>query len=154
MYKNIYMYISPRSCSQCNLKKSLEFFLFFFINPTLTFFFTDVDNIYTYNTEYSQSANHIIFLDYVSSMEIVVPENFDFQYSKNFLRIRFFRIGLKIGTLEIFTNTLSKNWRTRFSNFHMVLKWHQNIIDKNVKSFFDILIRKKYFYIKFRKSGR
>ena len=30
--------------------------------------------------------------------KIVVPENFDFQYSKNFLRIRFFGIGLKIGT--------------------------------------------------------
>ena len=28
-------------------------------------------------------------------MKIVVPENFDFQYSKNFLRIRFFGSGLK-----------------------------------------------------------
>ena len=28
----------------------------------------------------------------------VFPENFDFQYSKNFLRISFFGIGLKIGT--------------------------------------------------------
>ena len=31
-------------------------------------------------------------------MKIVVPENFDFQYLKNFLRIRFFEIGLKIDT--------------------------------------------------------
>ena len=31
-------------------------------------------------------------------MKIVVPKNFDFQYSKNFLRIRFFAIGLKIAT--------------------------------------------------------
>ena len=31
-------------------------------------------------------------------MKIVVPENCDFQYSKNFLRIRFFEIGLKIRT--------------------------------------------------------
>ena len=30
-------------------------------------------------------------------MKIVVPENFDFQYSKNFLRIRFFGIELNIG---------------------------------------------------------
>ena len=30
-------------------------------------------------------------------MKIAVPENFDFQYWKNFLRIRFFEIGLKIG---------------------------------------------------------
>ena len=39
----------------------------------------------------------IIFLDYLTDMKIVVLENFDFQYSKNFLRDRFFRIGLKIG---------------------------------------------------------
>ena len=31
-------------------------------------------------------------------MKIVIPENFDFQYLKNFLRIKFFRIGLKICT--------------------------------------------------------
>ena len=31
-------------------------------------------------------------------MKIVVPKNFDFQYSKNFQRIRFFGIELKIGT--------------------------------------------------------
>ena len=31
-------------------------------------------------------------------MKTVIPENFDFQYSKNFLRIRFFEIVLKIGT--------------------------------------------------------
>ena len=46
----------------------------------------------------SKSVNHIISLDYLTSMEIVIPENFDFQYSKNFLRIRFFWIRLKIGT--------------------------------------------------------
>ena len=46
----------------------------------------------------SKSANHIIFLDYLTGMKIVVPENFDFQYSKNFLRIRFFGIGLKINS--------------------------------------------------------
>ena len=31
-------------------------------------------------------------------MKIVIPENFDFQYSKNLLHIQFFGIGLKIGT--------------------------------------------------------
>ena len=46
----------------------------------------------------SNSANHIISLDYLTSMKIIVPENFDFQYSKNFLRIRFFGIRLQIGT--------------------------------------------------------
>ena len=30
-------------------------------------------------------------------MKIVSPESFDFHYSKNFLPIRFFGIGLKIG---------------------------------------------------------
>ena len=37
-----------------------------------------------------KSANHIIFLDYLTGIKIVVPENCDFQYSKNFLRISFF----------------------------------------------------------------
>ena len=63
-------------------------------------------------------------------MKIVVPENFNFQYLKNSLGIRFFEIGLKIGTD---TNTLSKNWPTRFPNFHKVLKWHQNVSDKKEK---------------------
>ena len=31
-------------------------------------------------------------------MKIVVPKNFDFKYSKNFLRIIFFGIRIKIGT--------------------------------------------------------
>ena len=31
------------------------------------------------------------FRGYLTSMKIVIPENFDFQYSKNFLRMRFFR---------------------------------------------------------------
>ena len=39
----------------------------------------------------------MIFLDYLTGMKIVVPDNFDFQYSKNFLRIKFLEIGLKIG---------------------------------------------------------
>ena len=47
--------------------------------------FTDVKN---------KSANHIIFLGYLTDMKIIIPE-FDFQYSKKFLRIRFFGIGLK-----------------------------------------------------------
>ena len=38
----------------------------------------------------SKSANYIIFLDYSTGRKIVVPENFDFQYSKNFLCIKFF----------------------------------------------------------------
>ena len=42
------------------------------------------------------SANHIIFLSYLTDIKIVVPENFDFQYSKYFPRIRFFGITLKI----------------------------------------------------------
>ena len=46
----------------------------------------------------SEIANHIIFLDYLTGMKIVVPKNFDFQYSKNFPRIRFSEIVLKIGT--------------------------------------------------------
>ena len=39
-----------------------------------------------------------MFLDYVTGMKTVVPGNVDFQYSKHFLRIRFFKIALKIGT--------------------------------------------------------
>ena len=31
-------------------------------------------------------------------MKIVVSEKFDFEYAKNFLRIRFFRIELNFGT--------------------------------------------------------
>ena len=46
----------------------------------------------------SESVNYIIFLDYWTGRKIVVPENFDFRYSKNFLGIRFFEIGLRIGT--------------------------------------------------------
>ena len=46
----------------------------------------------------SKSVNYIIFFDFSTGRKIVVPENFDFQYSRNFLRIRFFGIGLKIGT--------------------------------------------------------
>ena len=64
-------------------------------------------------------------------MEIVVSEKLGFLYSKNFLRIRFFGIELKIGT--DLHNTLSENWSARFLNFHKVLKWHQSISDKNNK---------------------
>ena len=35
------------------------------------------------------SADHIISLDYLTGMKVVVLENFDFQYSKNFLRTDF-----------------------------------------------------------------
>ena len=73
---------------------SLEFFNFLKKIPHLFLFFTDVDNI----LKESKSSNHIIFLDYLTGMKIVVPENFDFQYSKNFLHIRFLGIGLRIGT--------------------------------------------------------
>ena len=31
-----------------------------------------------------KSTKHIIFLDYLNGMKMVVPEKFDFQYSKNF----------------------------------------------------------------------
>ena len=40
-----------------------------------------------------KSANHIIFLEYLTGTKIVVPENFDFQYSKNFLLNRFLGLG-------------------------------------------------------------
>ena len=40
-------------------------------------------------------------------MEILFPENFNFQYSKNFVRIKFFRIGLKIGT-DLHKNIIQK----------------------------------------------
>ena len=69
------------------------------MNTTFIFVFTDVDNIYIYILlKKSKSANYIIFFDYLTDMKIVVPENFDFQYSKNFLSNRFFGIGLKIST--------------------------------------------------------
>ena len=45
-----------------------------------------------YNTEKSKSADHIIFRNYLTGMKIVVRQNFDFQYSQNFLYIRFFGI--------------------------------------------------------------
>ena len=44
----------------------------------------------------SKSANHIIFLDYLTGMKIIIPENFDFQYLKNVPRIRCFGIDVKI----------------------------------------------------------
>ena len=46
----------------------------------------------------SKSAKHIILFNYLSGMKIFVPKNFDFQYSKNSLQIRFFGIGLKTDT--------------------------------------------------------
>ena len=55
--------------------------------------------------------------------------------------MRFFEIGLKICT-----DILSKNWLTRFPNFRKVLKWHQNISDKNEKKMSNIKnMKKKYF---------
>ena len=57
-----------------------------------------MDNIYNIILKKTKRANHIIFLNYLTGMKIVVPDNFDFQYSKNFQRIRFSGIGLKIGT--------------------------------------------------------
>ena len=66
-------------------------------------------------------------------MKIVVSENFDCQYSK---------ISCKLDFLH-----------TRFPNLNKVLKWHQNISDKNEKKkICNVLIWKKK--IKFRKSGR
>ena len=53
--------------------------------------------IYSIILEAIESENHIISLDSLTGMKSVVPENFDFQYSKNLLRIWFFWIGLKIG---------------------------------------------------------
>ena len=41
----------------------------------------------------STSANHTTFIDYLTGMKIVVPENFDFQYSTTFRRIRFLGLG-------------------------------------------------------------
>ena len=81
----------PCCCYQYNLKMSLEFFLFFYFFYKWHIHFW---NLYLILKE-SKSANHLIFLDCLTAMKIVVLENFDFQYSKNFLRIRFFGIELK-----------------------------------------------------------
>ena len=71
-----------------------------------------------------KNADDIIFLGYF--------KNFDCEYSKIFLRIRFFGSGRE-RLAEIFTNTLCEKWPTRFLNFHTVLEWHRNICDKNFK---------------------
>ena len=42
-------------------------------------------------------------------------------------------LGLGQKLAQIVTNTLSENVPTRFPNIHKILKWHQNIIDKNKK---------------------
>ena len=101
MYKNVYEYISLLCCYQHNLKMSLEFFYFLFFfykyHIYLCLIHMWITSIYIILKE-NKSANHIIWLDYLTGMKIVTPENFDFQYSKNFQRIRFFGIGLKIGT--------------------------------------------------------
>ena len=65
-----------------------------------------MDNIYTiYDTEKIKSANHILSLDFLTDMKIVVPGNFDFQYSKHFLHSRFFGIELKIG-IDLYKNII------------------------------------------------
>ena len=85
------------------------------------------------------SANRIIFLTTWLTWKLSFLV---FQHLNNFLRIRFF-------VRQISTNTLSKNWPTRFPNFHKVPKWGQNIRDKDEKI---SVMWKKYFY-KYRKSG-
>ena len=49
-------------------------------------------------------------------MKIVVPENFEYQQSKNFLCIGFFRIGLKIGT-DLLKHIISKIGQPDFQIF-------------------------------------
>ena len=66
----------------------------------------------------SKSARHIIFLHYLTGMKIV-SENFEFQYSKNFLRIRFFEIGLKISTDLHKTHYL----KIRLPHFQITIKY-------------------------------
>ena len=69
-------------------------FYFFFINNAFIFVFDRCGYIIL---KENKSVNRIIFLDYLIGMKIVVPENFDFNYSKDFLLIRFSGISLKIG---------------------------------------------------------
>ena len=88
MYKNVYGYISPFVLLSVWPQKVTRIFLIFLKCGY---------HLYLILKE-SKSANHIIFHDYLTGMKIIVPENFDFQYFKNFLCIRFFVIGLKIGT--------------------------------------------------------
>ena len=101
MYTNVCEYIShllllsvkPQNVTRTFLNKIYSFYKY-----EIHFCFVHIGIISIYNTEGCTSANRIIFLDYLTAMKIVVTENFDFQYSKNFLRITFFGIGPKIGT--------------------------------------------------------
>ena len=92
MYKKVYRYI----IHLYHLEMWLE--SFFFINTKLIcVFYRYGYHLYIILKE-SKSVNHIIFLDYLTGMKIVVSENFNFQYSKNYLCIRCFGIRLKIDT--------------------------------------------------------
>ena len=101
----------PRNQDFFPVKKKLLniFFLFLLISMTriicIPFYIIDWYIIYSMRLHFyhiyiilKERANHIIFLDYLTGMKIVVRENLNFEYSKNFLCIRFFGIGLKIGT--------------------------------------------------------
>ena len=91
-------------------------------------------------------------------MKIVVPENFDSQYSKNFLRIRFFAILLKIGThpdylkisllyfrISIRYIKILKNYF--FFIFHFFLELHKNgylgVLEVTDAEFDNIVIKMK-----------
>ena len=41
----------------------------------------------------SKNANHIIFLDFLTGMKTVVPENFDFNNQKISYTLDFLRLG-------------------------------------------------------------
>ena len=62
----------------------LDFFLlfcFFFYKYHIHFCFLQMVLQYFYVIlKESKSANHIIFLGYLTGMKIAVPENFDFQH--------------------------------------------------------------------------
>ena len=99
MYKNVYGYTSPLlllSESQ-NVTRILFIYYYFFYKYHIHFCFFYRCGLHLYIIlKVSKSTNHIIFLDCLTGMKIVAAKNFDFQYSKNFLRIRFFGIWLKI----------------------------------------------------------
>ena len=94
IYQSLVAFISI--ASKCHY--IFYYFFMFFHKYHIHFCFSgDGWHIYIILKE-SKSAKYIIFLDYLTGMKIAVPENFDFQYSKNSLSIRFFRIRLKIST--------------------------------------------------------
>ena len=65
-------------------------------------------------------------------MKIVDPENVDFKYSKNFLRIRFFGSGLKWFSQIHYLKIGLPDFRIS----DKILKSHKNISDKNEKKLF------------------